>query len=346
MNRGINSIGRTVNAIVEALEGRRLLSGSMYLQGGVLHVAGTSGKDMLYVQRSGPNTNVELSCGDLTGITMNLSTPLAGVRFDGAGGTDSLIVTGQGDGSPLPVSVAGPGGDTLLSEDGGYQIVGGRVTGADQAHAQISVVNGILHVTGTAASDEIYVGVQIDPTKLFVRVDSDWTTFDLAGITGVSVDGGLGDDTIAMDNYRGALHLPATLMGGAGDDAISGPNGRGHADDVTVNLKTPGYMPTTLLGGDGDDTLCGGLDSDQLVGGAGADVFRPLSVSDVIVDPDAADDDATDTGQGGNELPIIPDAAESATSSDAPTVAAPAIVPPGTFAAQTPIKHDGDAVWA
>lgn len=125
------------------------------------------------------------------------------------------------------------------------------------------VVGNELHVTGTRLSDNITVA--LNGSDLEVRSnDAVVGTFALAGLNGLSVDGGNGHDTIAV---HGSVSLLATLLGGNGRD--------------------------TLDGGEGDDSLTGGRARDAVTGGLGADSFngdRAIEVLDhvegeVLVEP-------------------------------------------------------------
>ena len=68
--------------------------------------------------------------------------------------------------------------------------------------------------------------------------------------TGMTIDGGAGDDWLAGGR------LDDTVRGGAGADSINGLGG----DDL-------------LEGGDGDDSIAGGVGNDRLDGGAGNDIL-------------------------------------------------------------------------
>ncbi|WP_081685773.1 Ig-like domain-containing protein [Candidatus Solirubrobacter pratensis] len=89
------------------------------------------------------------------------------------------------------------------------------------------------------------------------------TTFTCNGITGVTADGGDGDDTLDASGLTAAR---ATLSGGAGNDTLTG-----------------GAAADTLSGGDGDDRLTGNAGADSINGGAGLDhadyTGTPLTIS-------------------------------------------------------------------
>lgn len=93
------------------------------------------------------------------------------------------------------------------------------------------------------------------------------------GSTGVSVDGGSGDDTVVGGS------APDTLSGGLGNDTLSGGAG---ADQ--------------LIGGAGNDTLMGGAGRDNLAGGAGNDVYIVSQSDEVVTELPGQGIDAVQSG--------------------------------------------------
>ncbi|MBA4062360.1 MAG: hypothetical protein C0501_01380 [Isosphaera sp.] len=144
------------------------------------------------------------------------------------------------------------------------------------------------------------------------------TVNNLAGtdVLRVTVDGGLGDDTI---NGSGQLSTTVRLIlqGGAGNDTVTGGAGNdtltGAAGNDTLNggggndtldggdgndSLNGGDGADTLLGGDGNDTLSGGGadgDVDTILGGLGADVFLFFGQTDVFADFDETEGDTQQT---------------------------------------------------
>lgn len=109
---------------------------------------------------------------------------------------------------------------------------------------------------------------------------------DLTGVTLVKVDGGDGDDAMAVRDPMAVLMLGGpgndNLSGGAGDDQLDGGSG----DDI-------------LFGGDGDDVLVGGPGADQLDGGLGSDLADYSQVSiGLVVDADGQYRDDGTPGEG------------------------------------------------
>ena len=143
-------------------------------------------------------------------------------------------------------------------------------------------------VTGTRQSDNISVGVNganLEVHSAGVLAGA----FPLAGLTGVSVSGLNGHDTVLVD---AAVSLPAHLLGGngrdsltggAGADQLDGGNGKdllaGGAGDDTLN---GGNAPDVLDGGDGNDVLSGGRGRDQVTGGLGTDSFVGDKATEIL----------------------------------------------------------------
>jgi Ca2+-binding RTX toxin-like protein len=121
-----------------------------------------------------------------------------------------------------------------------------------------TLVNGIVQVTGTAASDVI----SIDQTTQSLRVTINGVTqgFARSGVSGISVDAMGGADLVRLTPGKVArfsrivgmpVSVPATISGGAGNDTLIG----GNADDV-------------ISGGIGDDSIDGRAGNDTLWGNA------------------------------------------------------------------------------
>ncbi|HZN67885.1 MAG TPA: calcium-binding protein [Tepidisphaeraceae bacterium] len=132
------------------------------------------------------------------------------------------------------------------------------------------VVGNELHVTGTRLSDNITVA--LNGSDLEVRSnDAVVGTFALAGLNGLSVDGGNGHDTIAV---HGSVSLLATLLGGNGRDTLVGGSGQNHMEGGNGNDSlTGGSAGDELDGGNGKDVLLGMLGNDTLLGGNGRDTL-------------------------------------------------------------------------
>jgi Ca2+-binding RTX toxin-like protein len=127
-----------------------------------------------------------------------------------------------------------------------------------------------LEIVDTAGALDLLDGTCAPSPTLLLPTK---VTCDLAGITLVKLDGGDGDDIMAVRDPMAALMLGGAgnddLSGGAGDDQLDGGSG----DDV-------------LFGGAGNDVLIGGPGADQLDGGLGSDL-ADYSLSSIGITADA-----------------------------------------------------------
>ena len=90
---------------------------------------------------------------------------------------------------------------------------------------------------------------------------------EAAAIGGFEVNGGPGNDTIALGT---TVEVPATLRGGEGDDLLIGGLGNDKLVGGPGNDTLSGRAgDDALYGGSGNDTLFGGPGNDKLVGGPG-----------------------------------------------------------------------------
>jgi Ca2+-binding RTX toxin-like protein len=80
----------------------------------------------------------------------------------------------------------------------------------------------------------------------------------------IHVNGGDGNDVIALDETNGALPA-AELLGGDGNDTLTGGSGNDRIDGQDGN--------DSLFGGGGNDSLTGGAGNDFIAGGAGNDTL-------------------------------------------------------------------------
>src|SRR3954463_11704548 len=115
------------------------------------------------------------------------------------------------------------------------------VEGLEQrALLSAAVSGGVLTVTGTDGADIISVRAAKDSSGAATLVvtenvrpaeGEDWaaptvSTFLQSDVTSIVVNGGLGNDSIAIGGKRGsAVSTPATLNGGDGNDNLSGGGG-------------------------------------------------------------------------------------------------------------------------
>jgi hypothetical protein len=149
------------------------------------------------------------------------------------------------------------------------------IAGPVQAAPPVRVAarDGVVTITGTPFSDAIRLSLAAgDPATAQVDVDNDGAadfSFPVAGVGAIVVDGGRGDDRLALDTSNGAFPdaVQIVLFGGAGDDQLFG--GLGHQ---------------VLLGGRGDDTIDGNQGADDQFGGSGNDtiIWDPGDGSDLV----------------------------------------------------------------
>lgn len=101
--------------------------------------------------------------------------------------------------------------------------------------------------------------------------------FSVAGITGLTVNGNNGNDSLKVNSLDPAFVTGITLNGGDGNDVI----------DATGSQKTVGTVTTGVntfqTGGNGNDTLTGGIGNDTLDGGSGNDIIKGSAGNDAIL---------------------------------------------------------------
>jgi Ca2+-binding RTX toxin-like protein len=109
----------------------------------------------------------------------------------------------------------------------------------------------------------------------------------------IRVNGGDGNDVIALDQTNGALPA-AQLFGGDGNDSLTGGSGN--------DLLSGQGGNDSLFGGAGNDTLVGGAGNDFVVGGQGADTANLGAGNDVFVWNQGDGSDKVEGGTGFDEL--------------------------------------------
>ena len=119
-----------------------------------------------------------------------------------------------------------------------------------------SLSGGLLSISGQSKNgspiaDNISVILDSTGKNISVTQNGVSKTYALASVTGISIDSGGGNDTIALQKSDGtrAITIPVTVLGGSGNDTIIG----GAAGDF-------------LDGGDGNDSLHGEGGNDSLQG--------------------------------------------------------------------------------
>jgi Ca2+-binding RTX toxin-like protein len=197
-----------------------------------------------------------ITVGDLTGtsvkqVTVHLEGAIGGTQGDGAADTITLNATGKND----HITVTGSG--TTVNVTGLPEAV--TITGAEGA-------NDRLIINGLGGNDTI------DASAL------------AAGVIGLTIDGGAGNDTITGSQGNDML------IGGDGNDTVNGGRGNdvanlGAGDDTFV--WNPGDGSDTVIGGDGKDTLVfngAHVNETFQISANGADAVLARDVGNVLMD--------------------------------------------------------------
>ncbi len=154
--------------------------------------------------------------------------------------------------------------------------------------------DGIVHVEGTPAADEI--GAFVQGERFVVSLNGDVKMFPNDRVKGLHVRALAGDDVIKVD---ASVHQQTELRGGRGDDSIAGGSGNDYIEAGAGNDRVDAGATTNagwnvVFGGAGDDTLIGGRGRDAIVGGAGNDEIRSGAGDDTVL------------GDGPNSLREVP----------------------------------------
>ena len=116
----------------------------------------------------------------------------------------------------------------------------------------VTLSSGVLTVTGTSAADQINISQDY---TVWTITNGDWSTTKTGVVKKLVVNGGLGDDWIAVD---AGITVPATLLGGAGNDVMTSGSGASSLNGNSGN--------DSLMGGEANDTLVGDIGNDELQG--------------------------------------------------------------------------------
>lgn len=148
---------------------------------------------------------------------------------------------------------------TVTDKDGGAT----PVTHAFVVSASpgVTLVQGVLTITGTDGDDDIKVNPGGGASEIKVMLNGEQTTW--VGATSIVVYANAGDDRVQI---AGGVTLPVIAFGGDGNDRLKAGGG-----------------PSILVGGDGDDTLLGGAGRDVLIGGRGADLIGGNGADDLLI---------------------------------------------------------------
>lgn len=205
-----------ISPVLEALEGRRLLSATLGTDG-MLDVAGTKTHDVIRVSLNASDaTQLDVTVNGTTS-TFDLASVTAGVRVNGGKGNDDIRVDETNGAVSLSFTLLGDkGNDTLVGGSGNDLLDGGVGNDAVLGGAgndRLLGGKGNDTASGQAGSDELHGDAGKDD------LDGDEGDDDLFGGAGKDdVDGGEGHDS---------------LDGGKGKDAVNGGTGRDrfHATD-------------------------------------------------------------------------------------------------------------------
>jgi Ca2+-binding RTX toxin-like protein len=184
---------------------------------------------------------------------------------------------------PLRLAVSAVAATTAIAGVAGIAAERANAAALPLSPSSAGIVNGLLTINGTAASDRIALRVKAGhPGVLQVDVGDDGSadfSFRRSAVAAIAVNAGAANDQVRIDEINGTFTdtIPTTLAGGAGNDTLSGGSGaetlRGGAGDDTVDGNAGNDLAS--LGG-GDDTFVWdpGDGSDTVAGGLGADTMR------------------------------------------------------------------------
>ena len=224
------------------------------------------------------------------------------------------------DGGDGQVSAMTTRTDAVALGAGGKIIVGGQKS--------VGVLKGstpptdTITVKGTANADTI--NISQSGSTLTVKINNVTSTVNTTGKTRLVVNGGAGDDTLALANN---VTINGLIYGGRGRDRIHAGGGKdeifggGETDtvdysDATVALSVslndladdgPAKNDNVhsdvenVLGGSANDTILGGVVANLFVGNGGADTLRGFGGRDVLIGGKGGD---TLAGLAGDDLLI------------------------------------------
>lgn len=162
-----------------------------------------------------------------------------------------------------------------------------------------SVTDTTLTIQGTHNADVVTLKPGADASTLVVDLGagSQPRSFARATFTAISVQLFQGDDTFSVDPQLLATDLALTVDGGVGDDTIAGSRG----PDVLIGDRGD----DTIRGGDGNDVMYGGLGDDNIDGQRGTDTEILGSGDDTALWLPGEGNDIIDGGRGEDTLDFI-----------------------------------------
>jgi Ca2+-binding RTX toxin-like protein len=159
-----------------------------------------------------------------------------------------------------------------------------RTLGTKGGDQGARITQGTLSVRGGDRGDAIALRLNDDQSRIQVDVGDDGSadfSFARADVAAISVKGGDGNDSLRIDDAKGAFTntIPTTISGGDGNDSLEG-------GQLVVAAENE-----TFSGGDGTDLVDGGKGNDTAYLGDGNDTFRwdNGEGSDVIEGQDGTD---------------------------------------------------------
>ena len=287
----------------------------------VLAITATTGAKAEGNSGSTAFTFTVVRSGDTTGTSsvsyaVNGSGSSAADASDFAGGSlpgGSISFAANETSKEITINV---NGDTTVESNEGFTVtlsdpVGATISSANATgtinnddtdptnQPGVSLVGGVLKITGSADSDEVSVELrgrnQVWVAASFLNNSSSdddddddddnsqnpGLAFSLRSVKRIEMDLFDGDDVAVVSN---SLKIPVIINGGSGDDVLKGGNG----DDVLLggdgNDKLSGNGGRNILvGGDGDDELSAGSNRSLLIGGNGQDRLKGSNREDILI---------------------------------------------------------------
>ena len=216
--------------------------------------------------------------------------------LDGQGGNDRIA---GGDGSDTFIWNGNGDGQDTLSSISGYDRV--RVQGTAAANNYVvSQVSSQIRITDGTAVLNISPIIQV--VDIFGGEGNDIITINaldrVRTATVLTINGEDGNDRINSNGANIGL-IRISLNGGLGDDTLSGSSGIDSLDggdgDDSLNAQAGNDL---VFGGIGDDTIFAGTGNDRVFGGDGNDNIDAGAGDDSVVGEVGAD---TIAGQDGND---------------------------------------------
>jgi uncharacterized secreted protein with C-terminal beta-propeller domain len=95
-----------------------------------------------------------------------------------------------------------------------------------------TITRGILAIRGTAGDDVIEIRRSAEDANILQVVENGAVTFsrEVSAVRQIRIDGGAGDDEIAVSQEGGALAIPTIIRGGRGNDLLQGGAGINRID--------------------------------------------------------------------------------------------------------------------